>query len=96
MHLLVTYDVSTETKAGRKRLKAVAQGCKNYGQRVQKSVFECSVDDIEKERMIQILTKIIDKQEDSLRVYRLMEPVKEHVQVFGWEKTVDYQDTLVV
>jgi CRISPR-associated protein Cas2 len=96
MHLLVTYDVSTETAAGRRRLRKVCQGCKNYGQRVQKSVFECDVDDVEKERLLQALLKIIDKKEDSLRLYRLMEPVKEHVEVYGWDDKIDFDDPLLV
>src|ERR1039457_6264727 len=41
MFVVVAYDVSTETRAGRRRLRRVAQACKDYGQRVQKSVFEC-------------------------------------------------------
>ena len=43
MMVLITYDVSTETKEGRRRLRRVAKTCLNYGQRVQKSVFECQV-----------------------------------------------------
>ncbi|MBC6438286.1 MAG: CRISPR-associated endonuclease Cas2 [Rhodobacteraceae bacterium] len=44
MLVLVTYDVSTETQAGRRRLRRVARTCEDYGQRVQFSVFECEVD----------------------------------------------------
>ncbi len=51
MWVLVTYDVSTESAAGRRRLRRVGQACKSYGQRVQKSVFECTVDDKTYERM---------------------------------------------
>ena len=43
MIVVVAYDVSTETKEGRRRLRRVAQACKDYGQRVQKSLFECIV-----------------------------------------------------
>lgn len=96
MHLLVAYDVNTETAAGRQRLRRVCQGCKNWGQRVQKSVFECEVDDVGRERLIQCLTKIIDKKEDSLRIYRLMEPVDKHIQIFGWDSKVNYDQPLLV
>ena len=44
MLYLITYDVSTTTPEGRRRLRKVAQACKDYGQRVQKSVFECLVE----------------------------------------------------
>ena len=96
MNLLVTYDVSTETAKGRRRLRKVCQGCKNYGQRVQKSVFECNVDEVERERLIQELTKIIDLKEDSLRVYRLMEPVEKSVTVYGWDTKINFEDPLLV
>ena len=96
MHVLVTYDVSTETPAGRRRLARVAQQCKNFGQRVQKSVFECSVNEMHYERLIRALVKIIDKEEDSLRIYHLREPLENHVRVFGWDKKVDFEKPLVV
>jgi CRISPR-associated protein Cas2 len=96
MHVLVTYDVSTETPAGRRRLYKVAQHCKNFGQRVQKSVFECNVDEMHFERLIRALTKIIHKEEDSLRIYRLMEPLEKYVRVYGWDKKVDFEKPMVV
>jgi CRISPR-associated protein Cas2 len=96
MTVLVAYDVSTEDAAGRRRLRRVAQQCTNFGQRVQKSVFECQVNDMEYERMVRALVKIIHKEEDSLRVYRLMEPLEKHIRVFGWNKKVDFNQPLVV
>ncbi len=94
--VLVAYDVSTEDAAGRRRLRRVAQQCTNFGQRVQKSVFECQVNDMEYERMVRALVKIIHKEEDSLRIYRLMEPLEKTVRVFGWDKKVDFSQPLVV
>lgn len=41
MLVLITYDVNTETAAGKKRLRKVAKKCVDHGQRVQNSVFEC-------------------------------------------------------
>ena len=96
MNLLVTYAVSTETANGRRRLRRVAQACKNYGQRVQKSVFEINVDETQRERMVQALTKIVDLKEDSLRIYRLMEPIDKHVTVYGWNTKVKFQGPLVI
>ena len=96
MTVLVAYDVSTEDAAGRRRLRRVAQQCTNFGQRVQKSVFECQVNDMEYERMVRALVKIIHKEEDSLRIYRLMEPLEKHIQVFGWDKKVDFNQPLVI
>lgn len=96
MQVLVTYDVSTETPEGRRRLQKVAQACKNFGQRVQKSVFECTLDEMHFERLVRALTAIIHREEDSLRIYRLMEPVEKYVQVYGWDKKVDFERPLVV
>lgn len=69
--VLITYDVNTETPEGRKRLRLVAKECENVGQRVQKSVFECLVDPAQFVALKNRLEKIIDKEQDSLRYYRL-------------------------
>ncbi|MEE4379404.1 MAG: CRISPR-associated endonuclease Cas2, partial [Candidatus Competibacteraceae bacterium] len=74
MLILVAYDVSTETSEGRRRLRRVAKACLNYGQRVQKSVFECRVDQVHFEKLQQVLLREINEDEDNLRFYRLSEP----------------------
>ncbi|PEU18380.1 CRISPR-associated endonuclease Cas2, partial [Bacillus sp. AFS014408] len=71
MLVLITYDVSTVTSAGRKRLRKVSKVCQNYGQRVQNSVFECVVDATQFITLKIELTTIIDEDQDSLRFYRL-------------------------
>ena len=96
MLILVTYDVSTETRAGRRRLRRVAKVCLNYGQRVQKSVFECKVDKTTYEILEKDLLDEIDSNEDNLRLYRLSEPLEEHVKEFGQFKAVDFDGPLVV
>lgn len=96
MLILVTYDVSTETRAGRRRLRRVAKVCLNYGQRVQKSVFECKVDKTTYEILEKDLLDEIDSNEDNLRLYRLNEPLEEHVKEFGQFKAVDFDGPLVV
>ena len=62
MMVLITYDVNTETALGRKRLRKVAKTCVNYGQRVQNSVFECSLSPSELCEIENILLKIIDEE----------------------------------
>jgi len=71
MMTLVSYDVSTTDNSGRKRLRKVAKECQNYGQRVQNSVFEIDVDYGTFLKLKDKLLKIIDQQEDSLRIYYL-------------------------
>ena len=60
MLILITYDVSTQTEAGRKRLRQVAKTCQNYGVRVQNSVFECVVDSVQLQMLKTSLNAIID------------------------------------
>ncbi len=96
MLILVTYDVSTETSAGRRRLRRVAKVCLNYGQRVQKSVFECRVNAATREILQQDLLAEIDRDEDNLRIYRLTEPLDKNVQEFGKFKAIDFDGPLMV
>ena len=96
MNILITYDVSTETAAGRRRLRKVALACLDFGQRVQKSVFECSVSEMQYEEVMRRLLDIIDEKEDSLRVYRLIEPKEKYVQVYGVNTAVDFEVPLVL
>ena len=95
MLILVAYDVSTETAEGRRRLRRVARVCQDYGQRVQKSVFECKVDAVTYAMMEQRLLEEIDVTEDNLRFYRLNEPLEEHVRGFGRFKAVDFDGPLM-
>jgi CRISPR-associated protein Cas2 len=96
VNVLISYDVSTETADGRRRLRKVAQTCQDFGQRVQKSVFECSVSEAQFEEVIRRLLDIIEKTEDSLRVYRLTEPRDKHVQVYGLDGKVDFEEPLIL
>jgi len=96
MNILITYDVSTETAAGRRRLRKMALACLDFGQRVQKSVFECSVSEMQYEEVMRRLLDIIDEKEDSLRVYRLIEPKEKYVQVYGVNTAVDFEEPLVL
>lgn len=96
MMILVTYDVSTETSQGRRRLRRVANVCRNFGQRVQKSVFECKVDQAGFETLQRRLLKEIDEGEDNLRLYRLTEPLERHIMEFGKFRSVDFESPLIV
>ena len=95
MEILVTYDVATEDAAGRRRLRRVAQTCEAYGQRVQKSVFECTIAEADLERLVARLRAEMDADTDSIRIYRLREPRSRHVRVFGVRPAFDPRDPLV-
>lgn len=96
MLIIVTYDVSTETAAGRKRLRRVAKVCESIGQRVQKSVFECRVNLMQYEELERRLLAEIDEKEDNLRLYRLTEPVDLHVKEYGSFRAVNFDAPLIV
>lgn len=96
MLVIVSYDVSTETAAGRKRLRRVARVCESVGQRVQKSVFECRIDTARFEELERRLLAEIDPAADCLRFYRLTEPVDLHVKEYGKFKAVDFEKPLVI
>lgn len=96
MLILVTYDVSTETAAGEKRLRMVAKQCENFGQRVQNSVFECLVDPAQMVMLKNALAKIIEPKTDSLRFYNLGDEWKGRVEHLGAKKSIDLEGTLIV
>lgn len=96
MLVIVCYDVATESREGRRRLRRVAKACEAIGQRVQKSVFECQVDSRQFEELERQLLAIINADEDSLRFYRLTEPVELHVREHGRFRAIDFDGPLVV
>ncbi len=96
MEVLVTYDVNTETKAGRKRLRMVATICLGFGQRVQNSVFECKVTAAELEMLEHRLVETIDPALDRLRIYRLPSDREKFVKVYGVGLAYDIREPLIV
>ena len=96
MFVLVTYDVSTLTKVGRRRLRRVAQVCQNFGQRVQFSVFECSVGETELAKLRHALLEEINPEEDSIRLYLLGEDPSRRVEHHGQKPSIDFDDALVL
>ena len=83
MLVVITYDVNTETAAGRKRLRQIAKQCVNYGQRVQNSVFECLLDAAQCRMLQAKLVSIMDEELDSLRFYYLGNQYEQKIQHFG-------------
>ena len=96
MLVLITYDVNTETAAGKARLRKVAKQCVNYGRRVQNSVFECILDTTQCLKLKSILEDIIDKKVDSLRFYYLGNNYKTKVEHVGVDRGIAVDDTLIL
>ena len=95
MLVLITYDVNTETAAGKKRLRKVAKQCVNYGRRVQNSVFECILDNAQCLTLKSILSDIIDEEVDSLRFYYMGNKYKTKVEHIGVDRGVSPDDILI-
>ncbi|WP_152655682.1 CRISPR-associated endonuclease Cas2 [Oceanobacillus sp. CFH 90083] len=95
MLIVVTYDVSTSSSGGEKRLRKVAKLCQNYGQRVQNSVFECIVNSTQYTILKNEILAIIDKEQDSIRLYRLGDNHKSKVEHFGVKESLDLEGPLV-
>lgn len=96
MLVLVTYDVATAEKKGAARLRAVAKACRDFGQRVQYSVFEIEVDPALWTRLKARLEALIDPETDSLRYYYLGSNWQRKVEHVGAKPAVDLGGTLIV
>ena len=96
MLILVCYDVSTEEKAGRRRLRRVAKVCESTGQRVQKSVFECQLDISQFEALERKLLEEIDPAQDCLRLYKIPETRGFGVIEYGAFKATDFEKPLIL
>ena len=96
MLILVTYDVNTETPAGRARLRKVAKCCVAHGQRVQNSVFECLLDQAQFILLKGELEALIDKDHDSLRFYNLGNTYQNKIQHLGAKRTYDPEAPMVL
>jgi CRISPR-associated protein Cas2 len=95
MYVLVTYDVSTKDGKGRRRLRRVAKTCLDYGQRVQNSVFELSVDPAQWAECRQRLIDEADLSEDSLRFYMLGANWRRRVEHHGAKPSLDVDGPLL-
>lgn len=95
MLVIITYDVNTQDKEGKRRLRRVAKQCMNYGIRVQNSVFECVVDATQLRILKKRVTDEIDLKKDSLRFYNLGNRTKTNVEHFGIKETIDVEKELI-
>jgi len=96
MLVIVCYDVNTETREGKRRLRRVAKVCESTGQRVQKSVFECQVTLAQMEELERRLLAAMNLGQDCLRLYRLPEKQGCEVREHGKFKATDFDAPLVL
>jgi CRISPR-associated protein Cas2 len=96
MLVLVCYDVSTMETKGQRRLRRVAKACKDYGQRVQFSVFECEIDPAQWVTLRQKLIDAINPEHDSLRFYLLGSNWRRRIEHIGAKKAYDPGGPLII
>ena len=94
--VLISYDVSTATESGKKRLRKVAKECQNHAQRVQNSVFEANLDYSTFLKLKDSLEKIIDKDTDSLRFYYLGNNWERRIEHIGAKETYNSEEVIIV
>ena len=96
MLVLVTYDVSTLSEGGKKRLRQVARACEDWGQRVQFSVFEIELDPAQWAKLRARLEAIIEPETDSLRYYFLGSNWERKVEHVGAKPATDLNGPLII
>ena len=96
MLMLVSYDVSTVTPAGRRRLRQIAKACQNWGIRVQNSVFECNVDASQWVKLKAELESIFNPETDSLRYYNLGDKYVTRIEHVGAKPSIDVESPLLL
>lgn len=96
MYILITYDVQTETLAGQRRLRKVARLCMDYGQRVQNSVFECVLTEVQLAELKHKLESAIDVINDSVRIYYLNKNENRRIVTIGRNDALDVEGTLII
>ncbi len=95
MLVLITYDVNTQDGEGRRRLRRVAKACRDFGQRVQNSVFECEIDPARWALLRATLINEIEAGKDSLRFYQLGASGKRRVEHIGAKPALDMDGPLL-
>lgn len=95
MMILLTYDVNLTTESGKKRLHKIAKLCEKYGIRVQNSVFEISVDNVQLIELKSKILNIVDEEYDSVRIYKLSKKWSENLEIIGLGKGFNQDDTLI-
>ena len=96
MYILVTYDVDTTDKSGQRRLRRVAKACLDYGQRVQNSVLECELTEVQFCILKDLIRGIIDASTDSVRFYHLNRSENRRVEVLGVERAYKVDSAIII
>ena len=88
---LICYDITDDRRRTR-----VAKLLEAYGLRVQKSVFECVLDERHRERLQARLLKLLDPRKDQLRFYPLSDRCRSQVAILGIQPKFAIDDISIV
>ena len=94
--IIVAYDIRTDTKAGQRRLRKVAKICQRIGQRVQKSVFEFQIDEVQYVQLVHQLRHVMHHADDNIRLYRLPSQPNDMILQLGHGRAIDYSQPLIL
>ena len=90
MHYTVAYDITDD-----KRRNRVAKILKDFGTRIQYSVFECNTDRRALLRLRNRLEGAIDLREDTITFYHLCAACEKQIDRIGIKKGLDRQSYIV-
>lgn len=96
MYVLITYDVNTSTSQGQRRLRKISKCCQNYGQRVQNSVFECLLNEVQYVELKVAINSIIDPALDSVRFYQLGKNFRSKILHIGRITSYEIEGELII
>ncbi len=91
MFYLIAYDIPDN----RRRLK-VAKTLLDFGGRVQYSVFEARLDGKLLEELVGRISEILDKDEDSVKIYPLCATCESGIRILGQERRLREEDVYIL
>jgi len=96
MFVLVAYDIRTDSAEGQRRLRRIAKVCQAVGQRVQNSVFECQVDEVQCLQLVHQLRRTMHHADDNIRLYRLTALPADAILQLGKGRAIDFTEPLIL
>lgn len=91
MFVMISYDVVDDAKRVR-----LMKFLKDYGTRVQKSVFECHVSPDTYERIKRKIEEMINKRKDRVRYYRMCAGCMDRVEISGWGEITEDEEFVLI
>ncbi|MBV6622629.1 MAG: CRISPR-associated endonuclease Cas2 [Rivularia sp. (in: Bacteria)] len=91
MFYLVCYDIVSDTRRNK-----VSKLLESYGLRVQKSVFECVLDEEQYKKISKLLMRLVNKREDQVRFYPMSAHTRCKIAVVGTKPEFSIDDAAFI